>query len=183
MYYLSIGGRPCNVTVFEATTGLTVLYPRKRRRPCCCRHRTRHLEPDRSSSKQQTRGIGRQCRFCTSWAGLLLSTIVNASIDITRDQTADSTDCVAWACCKRFKPGLYAGVRVCEVDSRPGAVLRPAHHVYGCVRWTLDQEQCSDRHTTTSSSYVLDHWLASINDKRTEHLPHVLLYGRGGSHV
>ena len=128
LYYLSIGGRPCNVTVFEATTGLTVLYPRKRRRPCCCRHRTRHLEPDRSSSKQQTRGIGRQCRFCTSWAGLLLSTIVNASIDITRDQTADSTDCVAWACCKRFKPGLYAGVRVCEVDSRPGAVLRPAHH-------------------------------------------------------
>ena len=54
------------VTVFEAA-GLK--YLRIRLRPCYCEHRTRHLVPHRSSSRQQARGIDRQRSFCI-WGGL-----------------------------------------------------------------------------------------------------------------
>ena len=54
------------VTVFEAA-GLK--YLRIRLRPCYCEHRTRHLVPHRSSSRQQARGVDRQRSVCI-WAVL-----------------------------------------------------------------------------------------------------------------
>ena len=54
--------------------GLTV--SEKKRRPCCCRHRTKHPRPHRSSSKQRHRGIDRRFSYCSwavfSWQALIL---------------------------------------------------------------------------------------------------------------
>ena len=127
------------VNAFEAP-GPTV--PEKNTKTIQLQPSTRHPGPHRSSSKQQAKGVGRQCSFCT-WEALS----TRALTAFARDQATDPSrmgmlqtiqaGVVRYGDRPVHSEGAHAkgrgdgdpAAQACDEDSRPGAhaELRTAH--------------------------------------------------------